>query len=542
MEGRTSGRTLVALMKQLVLICFVFVVAAMHGNSACGQRPATFQKWERIEFVFNGPASRGRGQPNPFAVALDARFTSPSGKTYKVPGFYDGDGIGGLNGNVWKVRFSADELGLWNFETDSSHQELGKRRGRFRVVDTKPGSRGFWKWGRLEHSGTAENAIRYLKFRDGPYWLKAGCDDPENFLGRYRNYNTLAKRKAAVDYLARLGINSLYIMTHNIRGDDRDVWPWLGQTATEAMANGGSNSRFDPARLEEWRVLFEHMQARGVVPYLVLEDDSAWKGYDHSRYWREIIARFGYLPAVVFNMGEEHNENYRLSEGLKLAGRFRQLDPYKHPLGIHNVNRADDSYVDSPFLDFTAIQTGSPGRQGGLQYATQHNRLAIQWIQRCRARGRRVLMVNFDEGRPEQDRRAWWSAYLAGGVWEAHVLQPYDRPLSAWSRVWTELGGTRAFMEQLPFAEMNPYNEIVKKGQAFCLAKPDAVYALYLPSGGQIEILLPQNQAFRFSWWNPANGFAGRFGREARIGGGIQKLSAPGKGDWAVRIVRADDG
>src|SRR5688572_29752245 len=112
--------------------------------------------------------------------------------------------------------------------------------------------------------------MRYLKFRDGPYWLKAGCDDPENFLGAFRNFNTPAKRRAAVDYLAQRGINSLYIMTHNLDGDHNDVWPWLGQTPEQAKSHGGANARFDIAKLQQWRQLFEYMQTKGVVPYLIL--------------------------------------------------------------------------------------------------------------------------------------------------------------------------------------------------------------------------------------------------------------------------------
>ena len=336
-----------------------------------------FAKWSRIELTFDGADSRGRADPNPFAVLLDVTFTSPSGTQYIAPGFYDGDGKGGLDGDVWKVRFSADELGEWTYRTTSSHKQLADKAGRFEVSNAAIDAKGFWKWGRLEYRGTAKNRIRYLKFRNGPYWLKAGCDDPENFLGHYQNYNTLAKRKAAIDYLAGKGINSLYIMTHNIGGDDRDVWPWLGETVKEAMSNGGKNARFNVAKLEEWRVLFEYMQTKGAVPYLVLEDDSAWKAYDHSRYWREMIARFGYLPAVVFNMGEELNENYRLSDGLALAKQFKALDPYDHPLGIHNVNRPTDSYIDSPHVDLTAIQTGSPGRRRSLQHALQHNWISV---------------------------------------------------------------------------------------------------------------------------------------------------------------------
>ena len=111
-----------------------------------------------------------------------------------------------------------------------------------------------------------------------------------------------------------------------------------------------------------------------------------------------------------------------------MARRFKAINPYDHPLGIHNITREEDSYVDSPFLDLTAVQTGQPGRASAVKFAVEHNQIAVDWIARCRERGQRVLVVNFDEGRPELDRLAWWSAYIGGGVWEAHTLPPYDQP------------------------------------------------------------------------------------------------------------------
>ena len=522
-------RFVIAILSTLLPWLALTANAADHGK---------FARWSKIEMVFTGPQSTGRGRPNPFAVRLDVRFNSPSGKSYRVPGFYDGDGKGGLDGNVWKVLFSADESGRWTFKTVSDSDPLRGKTGRFTVVGVSAEAKGFWELGRLECVGTAENRIRYLKFRDGPFWLKAGCDDPENFLGNYRNYGTPAKRKAAVDFLAERGVNSLYMMTHNLAGDDKDVWPWLGQSAIEAMSHGGENARFDVAKLDQWRELFEYMQTRGVVPYLVLEDDSAWKGYDHERYYRELVARFGYLPALVFNFGEEHNENYRLSEALNYVRQLQEIDPYDHPRGIHNVNRPNDEYVDAKQVDFTSIQTGSPGSRKALKDALEHNRLAVDWIDHCVARRRRILVVNFDEARPEEDRRCWWSAYLGGGVWEGHVRQPYDRPLSAWEPVWTQLGGARAFMESLPFWEMQPRNELVEDGHAFCLAKPPEAYALYLPFGGSVSVNLAADVTCQAAWWNPSNGQAAGFQDQQTIQGGVQRLTAPGSGDWALRIVR----
>lgn len=511
-------------------IVFVLVIATL---AAASEVP--FTKWSKIELSFRGPTSVGRGAPNPFAVKLDVEFRSPSGRRYRVPGFYDGDGHGGLDGDVWKVRFSADEVGPWTYTTISDDRLLEGKTGQFSVTGISSDAEGLWRWGRLEAVGTAENGIRYLKFRDGPYWLKAGCDDPENFLGGCKNYDTLDKRKAAVDYLSERGINSFYMMTHNVDGDDKDVWPWLGQTPRAAKANSAGDVRFDVARLEQWRQLFEYMQTKGVVVYLVLEDDNAWQGYDHARYYREMIARFGYLPGLICNFNEEYNENYSLPQALEYMQQLADLDPYDHPRGIHNVNTPTDAYIDAPQIDFTSIQTGSPGGRG--PGALSHNQRAIDWIERCRARGRRVLMVGFDEGRPEQDRRAWWSACLGSGVWEAHVLPPYDRPMSAWEAVWTELGGTRAFMESLPFWEMEPANEIVQSGRAFCLAKRGEVYALYLPEGGKVVVDLPADQEYAVGWWNPDQGRSGKLTPESRTSGGRQTLAAPAAGDWAVRIV-----
>ena len=513
--------------------------AVAAGTATTVEAMSSYAKWSPIELIFHGPRMKARGNSNPFDIHFDVIFRGPDGRTVTVPGFYDGNGTGGENGNVWKVRFSADKVGRWTYKTRSDHQQLDGSRGAFMVVSIDPDARGFWKWGRLTAVGTAENGIRYLKFQDGPYWLKAGCDDPENFLGRYRHFNTPAKRKTAVEYLSQRGINSLYLLTHNIDGDDNDVWPWLGKTPSEAkkFARRG-NVRFHIGKLHQWRKLFEYMTAKGVVPYLILEDDSAFRHYDHIRYYREMIARFGDLPALLFNIGEESNENYSLAEGLKLAAQFRHIDPYRHPLGIHNVNHPRNAYVESLFIDFTSIQTGHPGTRTGLRFALEHNALALRWIQHCRNRKTRVLMIGFDEGRPEEDRRAWWAAYLGGGVWEAHIRKPYDQPLKTRDNVWSQLGGARAFLESLPFWQMQPRNDLVVEGQAFCLASPPEVYALYLPHGGPITVRLASGTRYHVEWWNPAQGKEGRFRNRTLIAGGMCRLTPPEKGDWAVRLLK----
>ena len=491
----------------------------------------TFAKWDKIEITMAGPSSSGTGSPNPFVIDVNVTFTGPGGQTYVVPGFYDGNGNGGLDGNVWKVRFSADAVGGWSFAASSANSQLHGYSGSFNVVAPAANAPDFYRWGRLEAVGTAQNGIRYLKFRDGPYWMKAGCDDPENFLGNFSNYNTPQKRRDAIDFLSARGVNSQYMLTHNIDGDDRDVYPWLGSGSSEAKSNAGATTaRFNVVKLQEWLELFEYMTEKGVVSYFILEDDSAWTGYDHPRYYREMVARFGHLPALLFNVGEEATENYTVAEALDWMQVLEQIDPYDHPRAVHNVNLPTNQYIDATQVDFTAIQTfgGDP---------TLHNQQTVDWINACKARNKRVLMVNYDEPRPLLDRKGWWSAYIGGGVWEVHVSQPYDRPLSTWEPAFTQVGGTRAFMETLPFWQMEPANSLVVSGTGFCLAKPGEAYALYLPSGGSVTVNLTAGKTYNYDWWNPSNGRSGSFQNAGTIGGGAQSFTAPGSGDWALRII-----
>ena len=94
-------------------------------------------------------------------------------------------------------------------------------------------------------------------------------------------------------------------------------------------------------------------------------------------------------------------------------------------------------------------------------------------------------------------------------------------------------------MESMPFWEMDPHNELVREGSAFCLAKPGTVYAFYLPSGGEIRVELPENSEYECKWWNAGNSKDSRFEHKQRVDGGDTKFSAPGEGDWALLVTRA---
>jgi len=480
---------------------------------SCGG-PAQYHRWESIQLAFNGPPSQSLGESNPFAIRFDVVFISPDAREFRVPGFYAGDGRAGPDGDVWQVRFSADQDGRWAYRTDSDNPSLSGIEGALQVVEPRPDAPDFYRWGRLEYVGQP-----YLKFRDGDFWVKAGADDPENILGNAMG--EWASKRAQIDFLAEKEINSMYVMTHNLDGDANDVWPWIGATSEEAKIQP---DRFDVTKLEQWRDFFVYMQESGVALYMILEDDSAWTGYDRPAYYREMVARFGDLPALYFNAGEEANENYSLDESLEHMRLLASIDPYDHPRAIHNVRTPNPKYIDAANLDLTSIQTWPTS-------PTRLNELGIAWAEASMARDRRPLVVNFDEARPPEDRRSVWAVYMARGVWEPIVYSPDS--FAVHEPLWTELAAVRRFVESLPFAEMFPANWLLTRGVGFCLAKPGSAYGVYLPAGGAIVLDAPAG-TYRVAWYDPRQG---RFLDEQTVLGAKLEFVAPDEQDWAVRVL-----
>jgi hypothetical protein len=118
---------------------------------------------------------------------LQVEFTAPSGSSLNVPGFFDGDGNGGPQGDMWRVRFTPTEPGDWTYQVSfrkgpavaidlnsnaGEALEPDGARGEFTVAPRDPDADGVYKWGLLEYVGT-----HYLKFRDGPHWIKTGLDE-----------------------------------------------------------------------------------------------------------------------------------------------------------------------------------------------------------------------------------------------------------------------------------------------------------------------------------------------------------------------------
>lgn len=492
----------------------------------------TVQVNSMVEIEMIGPTSTGMGTPNPFLIEVEVTFTGPVGQTFVVQGFYDGDGVGGMDGSIWKVRFTADAPGEWNFLSSSQESLLNGYSGAFNAVNPSDceqyspgGMPDFSCLGRLEYSGD-----HYLSFANGQYWFKGGVNDPEDFLvpGNTVGFPT---KEDAIDFLAANGINSLYMLFNNIEGDGSDLYPWVGDTPFTAKNN---HERYDLAKLAEWKNVFDYLQSKGLVLHLVFEDDSAWTGFNRQLYYREMIARFGHYNGLIWNVSEEFNENYPDANEIKaFAQMIKDLDAYDHPLTVHQVGVLTtwDPFLGDTRFDLTSFQTP-------LLPLDQHNANAVEWFDKVEDSGR-TIPVSFDEIRyfdildTSDSRHAIWAVYMGGAIHELRINP--DTDYLPFEQHMVDLHTAREFMEQLPYWQMQPMNYLLEAGQGYVFAKSGEVYSVYLPVGGQIDLnLIGTDATFDGQWFNPRNVAYQDIG--AITGGSVLTFTAPSTEDWVLLL------
>jgi hypothetical protein len=456
-------------MRKLVIVATILFLAAPVAAETTIE--GTLQVWQPVTLSFQGPeASATDDAPNPFLDRrLQVRFTGPKDQTYDVPGFFDGDGQGGLKGRVWRVRFTPDQAGTWKYTASlrsgagiaielspeaGAAVELPDASGEFTVAPRDPQAPGFLKWGPLKYAGT-----HYLKAEDGPYWLRGGTDEPEDFLGFAGFVRTPPKHRyaahvedwrpgdpdwgdgqgrgiiGALNYLAEQHVNSIYFLTMNIGGDGKDVWPWLGEINGKGSRDN-DHRHFDIEKLHQWELVFAHAQRLGLFLHVVFNEaedankrelDNGELGPERKLYYREMVARLGHHSALQWNLCEEYNLNFDFGpERVRaFADYVLALDPYGHPVTVHSagdpVEKLRFTFGDKRF-SMTSIQLN----QRPIHEVTEAVRsatiaagrpLPVSLDEFTLDRGQRASHIPVDDADGHR-REKIWPTYFSGGMIE----------------------------------------------------------------------------------------------------------------------------
>ncbi|MRX65870.1 DUF5060 domain-containing protein [Maribacter luteus] len=580
---------------------FVFCYLAQGQNTKI---EGDLRKWHKITLTFEGQELSEDDAFNPFLnYRLNVTFKNGD-LTYVVPGFYAADGnaseSSSTKGKIWKVRFRPDKTGKWEYRVSfrkgvniavNDSIEAGEpisfngANGSFDVADVESGSSTPESKGRIKYTG--ERYLRYAETNEA--FLKGGADSPEDFLGYYEFDQTPASHKysphakdwklgdpvwqknkgkniiGALNYLASKGMNAVYFLTMNVQGDGKDVWPWIHEN---------ERYRFDCSKLDQWEVVFDHMDKLGLMLHIVLQEtenelllDIGQLGVQRKLYLRELIARFSHHLGVTWNLGEENgpvhwspkgqddNDRKAMMEYIKLN------DPYQNfvALHTHSVPEEQDQILlpllGNRNLDGPSIQIHDPN----LVHETTK-----KWIRESQKTDK-IWVVNLDEigpadvgAKPDADDPTHdevrgpvlWGNLMAGGAgvewYFGYKFAHMDLNCEDWrsrDALWDQTKIALDFFHSyLPFSEMHNADNLTKNDDDFVFAKNREIYAIYIPEVRKTEIdLLDLNETYTVSWFNPRTGGKLQKGTKRQIKGGkgIDIGLPPNKeGDWVALLKR----
>ena len=544
------------------------LVASASGYKSEAHAAVTgeMKKWQPVTLSFTGPELSETGTPNPFTdFRLEVTFQQGA-KKFVVPGYFAADGnaaeTSAKGGRIWRAHFMPESPGKWSyrasFRTGSNisvndDDNAGKPTafdsvsGSFTIAPLEKSAPGFYAKGRLDYTGE-----RYLRFAETKEpWLKGGADSPENLFA-YADFDdttptmTFSKHTndwrmgdptwkegkgkgliGALNYLASKKGNSVYIIMMNVKGDGKDVWPWIGTNAYTI---------FDCSKLDQWNIVFDHMDRKGLMLHLLHQEqendqllDKGDLGPDRKLYYRELIARFAHHPVITWNLGEENTNTTEQQKDF--AKYIHDQDPYNHPRVIHTfpsqVDKVYTNLVGFPYIEGPSLQFGNANRtyketKKFLQMAKAAGR---EWYACQDEIGPASNCVPPDVQDPERTeiiRHALWGNLMAGGsgvewifaydTWPRIPAKHLDVACENW-RPWEKLWDHTAialdfFREQLPFTQMDIVDKALNSTNGWCFAKPNEVYAVYLFGGtDDPKLRLPAGKYSR-SWFDIRNGGA----------------------------------
>jgi hypothetical protein len=270
----------------------------------------------------------------------------------------------------------------------------------------------------------------------------------------------------------------------NVIGDGKDVWPWTSDK---------ERFRFDCSKLDQWEIVFIHMDKLGLMLHVVTQEtendqllDGGELGNERKLYYRELIARFVHHPALVWNLGEENTNT--TAQRKAFSDYLRAVDPYDHPVVIHTFPNRYDLVYD-PLLGHATLE--GPSLQMHDMRETHFE--TLKWVDRSALIGRNWVVcldeigdakdgVLTDSEDPEHNdvrHYALWGNLLAGGAgveWYFGYSGPHnDLNCEDWrsrDRMWDQTRYALEFMRQIPFTTMRHNDGLTRNAGDYCLADP----------------------------------------------------------------------
>ncbi|MCE7057507.1 DUF4038 domain-containing protein [Algoriphagus sp. AGSA1] len=459
---------------------------------------------------------------------FDVTFTSPSGRSKTVRGFWDG-------GKKWKVRFMPDEVGKWSFlstSSDKNNPGLHGVEGVFECV-TNSSDLDIYRKGSL----TQPKGTYHLSHADGTpfFWtactawngaLKSTDEEWEYYLNHRKehHYNTIqlvttqwrGGTKNAEGRVAFTGSGKIIL--------DPEFFIRMDKKIEEANAKGflvspvvlwalpfGEGTEFSPGYylpIREAVILAKYIVARYQGNHVL------WTLGGDGKYYGDLEERWKSIGSQVFGEGKH--------QGLVTL----------HP---HGLSWLGDLYEDQDWYDVVTYQSSHSNESNTVNWINK-GPVAERWDKL-----RPMPLINTEPNYEEiyfkitaEDVRnaSYWSVfaappsgitYGANGIWpwlrEGEEIENHEP--SAGTHTWKEsvdfdgsrqIGYLHEFINQFKWWEFRPVNELLVAqpgDEVFnhfisVLANEDrSMVLIYSPVKQSISVFNIDGKKYKVRWFDP---------------------------------------
>ncbi|MBN1262814.1 MAG: DUF5060 domain-containing protein [Candidatus Pacebacteria bacterium] len=514
--------------------------------------------------IFEMEVVNSRNYANPFnfeEIELRATFTHQNtGRQIEFFGFYDGDGNWENNGNIWKIRFMPDRLGIWNytyFWAGTGIKPAGSS-GSFNVISGNiPGPPKL----------KSDNSQVMIDSRGNPiHW--------RGYSIKHLLYHEPLTRAGAQQYIEDNieglvvggGYNATYIAVPN-----HDHWR-DGDPQGGIQPIWGDYERFNLAAAHYFdEIMFSlHQHRIWTIGWITFTYNHSWSTINgqtemnaflqkYQRIMRWFTARYGafynyFMWSPAWEMDLRTGETWRIRVDAPME-YLKSIDPWQRLQGAHDRAPAEwqdwqsilprQQNVGGSITDLFTLNDRTEGRQpredgsgGYVKLTVPYPRVVI---------GAEDLwesdLASFPSNGTEVRRMLWGSLLAnvlplyeennefsppAGGLGNGEG-EPFVKIAYDW---WYD----RIDYQNKDFKQLN--NLVSKTERQAASGIPGSQYVVYDEDGGQIGIDLsgvPSAKTFSVLWFNPINK-AEQNG--ANISGGSRAvLNSPFSGD-SVCLIR----
>jgi hypothetical protein len=275
--------------------------------SATLDAPASTGCWAVFEAEIRGPA-----HGNPYVdVELSAEFTQ-AGRTLRVPGFYDGDGI-------HRIRFMPDAEGVWEFRTRSNARSLDGLTGAFTCTVAATG----------DHGPVRVHDTFHFRHADGTRCLPLGTT------AYAWTHQGEALEEQTLRTLADSGFTKLrmcvFPKSYLYNANEPEHYPFEG-----SLAEGWDFTRPNPAFWRHLERRIAELGALGIEADLILFHAYDRWGFSDmgaaadDRYVRYAVARLAAFQNVWWALANEYDLLWskRAEDWERFAAQIGADDPY----------------------------------------------------------------------------------------------------------------------------------------------------------------------------------------------------------------------